>query len=209
MSRCLILMLAAWLAGCLAIGKHEAPTVVAPAPRSAGVQHSAPIDRQLTVALPTAAAMLDGRRVVARRAHNALSYLAGVAWPDAATRLLQDQVLAGLQDAGRLRAVERHGFGMHGDILLNLGLRRFEADYSGGEADAPAGRVDVQAILIDTLSGRAVGSRAFVCQHNAKARDAQAATRAVAAALAVCSAQVSDWVLTTAAVAETRAETRD
>lgn len=187
-----VLLLSLLLAGCIG-GKARAPLQVIAAPRPpAEATPAETIDRQLTVAVPSAAAMLDGSRVVARHGNGELAYLTGVSLPDSAPAMLRDALVAQLQAAG-FRAVERQGNGLRGDLSINLQLQRFEVDYS--DSSQPLARAHVQVLLIDSHSGRALGSRGFSAERVAVAGDAGQGVRALLLASAAVLTQATEWLV--------------
>ncbi len=196
--RLVLVLLGLLISGCVSLPSREPLRVIATTPLTstpAAPDTLASIDHQVTVALPSAAAMLDGQRLVARHGSGELAYLAGVSLPDSGPALIQDALVAALQQAG-FRAVERQGRGLHGDLSVNLQLQRFEVDYS--DSQQPRGRVALQVLLIDTRSGLALGSRGFSTDEPAEATDAAAGARALLVAVAKVLAQASEWLLASA-----------
>jgi cholesterol transport system auxiliary component len=197
------LLLSLLLAGCIG-GKARVPLQVIAAPTPVALSTPAPtIDRQLTVATPSAAAMFDGRRVVARHGDGELAYLSGVSLPDSAPAMLQDTLISQLQVAG-FRAVERQGNGLRGDLVVNLQLQRFEVDYS--DSRQPRGHVQLQVLLIDSRSGRALGSKGLSAEHVASASGAEQGVRALLAASAEVMVQAADWLVEAATSAPAESE---
>lgn len=179
------------LAGCLGTARKPLE-IVAPAPAVApAVPAPAAIDRQLVVALPSSTAMLDGSRVVARPRPGELAYLSGVALPDSAPHMLQDAVVEALSASG-LRAVARQGQGLRGDWSLNLQLLRFEVDYSAGEA---AGRVEIEALLVDARNGRAIARQRFTEATAAPRGDSRAGAEALLSAAQDAVSAIVGWIV--------------
>ncbi len=191
-----VILLCLLLAGCLGTQKRAPLQVITAPPAAVKSTPEVAIDRQLTVALPSAAAMFDGRRVVARHGNGELAYLSGVSLPDSAPALVRDALIFELQRAG-FRAVERQGNGLRGDLAVNLQLQRFEVDYS--DSRQPRGRVHLQVLLIDSHSGRALGSSGFSAERPSAASDAQQGVRALLAASTEVLEQASDWLVDAAA----------
>ena len=184
-----------FLAGCIGLQKQAPLQIVAlpPAGETASAATAArSIDRQLTVAKPSASAMLDGQRVVVRHGNDVFAYLAGVTLPDNAPRLLQDRLIEKLQRSG-FRAVERQGGGLRGDLLINLQLQQFEVDYS--EPQRPQAKVSIQLLLIDGSNGRVLESRRLESSLAAAVRPAGAA-RSLLLALDTALAEAADWLVT-------------
>ncbi len=177
------------LAACVG-GARKPLEIVALAPSTA-IRATVPIaiDRQLVVATPSAPAMFDGSRIVARPRPGELAYLSGVAWPDSAPRMLQDALVEALSASG-LRAVARQGQGLRGDWLLNLQIVRFEVDYSAGEA---AGRVEIEALLVDARSGRALARKRFEDAVPAPRGDSRVGAEALLSATRGVIAGIAEW----------------
>ena len=76
---------------------------------------------------------LDGTGIAARFPDSRLDYLAGARWPVRTPTLIESALIEALQDSGRLRSVQS-GFGrLRTTHSLSIEVRRFEADYTGGE----------------------------------------------------------------------------
>lgn len=187
----LLLMSTILLAGC-SWSAREAPQVVAPvAAELPAAAVAATVDRQLLVALPTSGAMLAGSRIVVRPRAGQLAYLAGVAWPDSAPRMLQDQLVDALQRARLARVVERQGSGLRGDLLLAVSLHRLEVDYSG---EQPQARVEFEATLVDAVDGVAHLQRRFTAAEPVAGADAQAAAQTLQQTLAAQLSALLGWL---------------
>lgn len=202
-----LLLLCLLLSACLGLNRKAVAPVIAPLPAGDPPASWPSVDRQLTISLPTVAAMLDSRRVLARPEADRLAYLADVSWADNPPRMLQSALVERLQRSGRLRAVQAQGVGLRGDFVLNLDLLRFEADYSGG--GAPRAQVEIAATLLAQRSGTAVASERVVCSQAASTRASTDAARAIGQAQLSCVDRLAGWTLTTLAGAAPPSETSD
>jgi cholesterol transport system auxiliary component len=189
----MVSLLCLLLTGCVGLASKPPLQIVAGAELLRSEPAATPkprIDRQLTVALPSAMALLDGERVVARHGAGELAYLAGVAFPDNAPRLLQDGLIEALQRTG-FGAVERQGSGLRGDLSITLQLQRFEVDYS--DSERPRGRIELQALLIDSRSGRALDSRRFEAAEAVAGDSAADGARALLSGSVRVLAEIAGW----------------
>jgi cholesterol transport system auxiliary component len=130
-----------------------------PAPGSSATA-AAPLLLGLTVARPRSATSLDTDRIAVVAAGRRFDYYAGVRWADAAPHMLQQQIVQGLVGSGRFAAVHSAPSRVPAELLLDVELRRFEADTSAG--GAPVVHVQLQASLIDTRRG--VRAASFVSE---------------------------------------------
>lgn len=194
MSRCRRVLIAGFslllLAGCL--GGRQAPLQIVdlPSARELASEPAPSAQLQLTVALPTSSALLDSPRVLVRQPSGELAYLSGLAWPDAAPRLLQDSLIGALHADPRLAAVERQGYGLRGDYLVHLQLQQLLIDYQHG----PQLQLAWTATLARSSDGRALARRRFSQHSPLAATAALPAAQALAAALADLSGETAAWL---------------
>lgn len=147
----IVLLLIATLAGTGCVGKalqsdHEAPAVV-----RLGVPDVRPGDASLpgaiTVARPRAPSSLDVERVAVRRPNLGFDYYLGLSWSEPAPEMLQRLLVETLAAEGRFAAVYAAPARVPTEYLLDVELRRFEAEYSDPEA-APTVQVQAQFTLL-------------------------------------------------------------
>lgn len=152
-----------------------------------------PVTWQLVVDEPYAAGALAGTRIAVRA--EALSYgvLSGARWSERAPRVVQDLLLRGFEDSGRIIGVGRASAGLRGDFQLLLELRRFEADYAGGRDVV----VEIVARLTRYASNEALATRRFAARQPIDGRGNAAVVAAFDAAMADLVPEVVDWALTT------------
>ncbi len=148
---------------------------------------------QLVVDEPYAAGPLAGSRIAVRAAAHSYGVLSGARWPERAPRVVQDLVLRGFDDAGRIIGVGRGSAGLRGDFALLLELRRFEADYRDGREVA----VTVGARLTRYASNEALATRVFEARVPIDGRGNDAVVAAFNAALASIVPELVDWTLIT------------
>jgi cholesterol transport system auxiliary component len=101
----------------------------------------------LTVVRPRAPAALDTDRIAVLDAGRRFDYYAGVRWAEPAPQMLQQNLVDALERSGRFAAVFAAPARVPAELMLDVELRRFEADASAG--GAPVVHVLVQASLVD------------------------------------------------------------
>ena len=112
-----------------------------------------PLKSDLLVSVEATAPGLDGTGIAARFPGSRLDYLAGARWPVRTPALVEAALIEALQDSGRLRSVQS-GFGrLRTTHSLSVEVRRFEADYTGGEI--PVAQVAL-AVTVGRQSDRRV-----------------------------------------------------
>ncbi len=183
------------LAGCsvLASGDRHPITIYAPQARVA-VDASWPrVDWQLAVAKPAAARLVDSPRINVRPTPGELEVYRGATWSQPATDMLEDALLRGFEDSGRIGAVARIATGIRSDYKLAIDLRRFEADYAGNAR--PAATIELNAKLIHSLDQRVVASRTFLVTEPAADTAVPSVATAFETALARTTTELIGWTL--------------
>lgn len=183
------------LAGCsvLASGDRHPITIYAPQARVA-VDASWPrVDWQLAVAKPAAARLVDSPRINVRPTPGELEVYRGATWSQPATEMLEDALLRGFEDSGRIGAVARIATGIRSDYKLAIDLRRFEADYAGNAR--PAATIELNAKLIHSLDQRVVASRTFLVAEPAADTAVPSVATAFETALARTTTELIGWTL--------------
>jgi cholesterol transport system auxiliary component len=144
---------------------------------------------QLLVAEPSALAILDTERVVARPSSGQVAYLADVQWSDRLPRLLQARILQTFENSSRLRAVGRPGERLTGDFQLVTDIRGFHIS----AAAEPAAEVEIAAKLVSDKTGRILGARVFRAVVPATATEGAAAVQAIDAAFGEVVRELVKW----------------
>ena len=183
------------LAGCsvLAGGDRQSVTIYAPQVRVQADPAWPQVDWQLVLAKPSAARLVDSPRINVRPSPGELEVYRGATWSQPATDMLEDTLLRGFEDSGRIAAVARIATGIRSDYKLTTDLRRFEADYRGG--DTPAATIELNAKLIHSVDQRVVAARTFVVAEPAASADIPAVARAFETALDKVSTDLIGWTL--------------
>jgi len=156
----------------------------------------APLDALVLVARPIVAPGLDSDHIALVHPGRRLDYYAGGVWGAPVPEVIQNVVVASLQNTGRLRGVQRDLANFRPDFVLQLDVRAFQAEYADG--GAPHVRVDLIATIGRLSDRRSVLSFAAASDEAAAANtmtDVTAAfDRALQAATGTLLAQVIDYV---------------
>jgi cholesterol transport system auxiliary component len=129
------------------------------------------------VAAEATAPGLEGTGIAGRWPGSRIDYLAGARWPVRTPALIEAALIEALQDSGRLRSVQGDFSRFRATHTIMLEVRRFEADYTGGEP--PVAQVAL-AVTIGRQSDRRVLAAFIVA---AEQRASENRVSAVVAAL--------------------------
>jgi cholesterol transport system auxiliary component len=171
------------LAGCTSLFHSDAKpeqTYVLRAPdlRSEGAAPTAATDGSATpapaavplavlqVAHPLAAPGLDGAHIMLVQADNRMNFYLGSRWPAPLPDVVEALAADTLRGSGDWQSIEGSGSPFPAQYLLQISVRRFDADYSRGGA-APT----VEVVLDCTLGARTGRElvASFIAQGNAQA----------------------------------------
>jgi cholesterol transport system auxiliary component len=162
----LIVLLAGTLAltACsMLVGKREDLVVYAPAlARVADAPPRSERHWQLSVAEPRAISPLDGSHIAVMPVAGEVQTYKGVRWRDTSPVLIQQLLLEAFQNSAGLAGVGSSASALHADFALQSDLSDFQAEYRGASIPTVVIRLNTQ--LVDTSSGRALTSRAFVVE---------------------------------------------
>lgn len=183
------------LSGCsvLAGGDRQSTTIYAPQVRVAADPAWPQVNWQLSIAKPSAARLVDSPRINVRPTPGELEVYRGATWSQPATDMLEDTLLRGFEDSGRISAVARIATGIRSDYKLTTDLRRFEADYRGG--DLPAATIELNAKLIHSIDQRVVASRTFLIAEPASSAELPNVAHAFEGALDKVASELIGWTL--------------
>lgn len=183
------------LAGCsvLAGGDRQSITIYAPQVRVQADPGWPQVSWQLAIAKPSAARLIDSPRINVRPTPGELEVYRGATWAQPATDILEDTLLRGFEDSGKIDAVARIATGIRSDYKLTTDLRRFESDYRGGEV--PAATIELNAKLIHSLDQRVVAARTFVVAEPAASAEISSVAASFETALNKTSSELIGWTL--------------
>ena len=183
------------LAGCsiLSSGERNPTVIYAPQARISADPAWPQVAWQLAIAKPSAARLVDSPRINVRPTPGELQVYRGASWSQPATDMLEDTVLRGFEDSGRIGAVARIAAGIRADYKLAIDLRRFESDYAGGSV--PAATIELNAKLIHSIDQRVVASRTVLVAEPAADTEIASVTSAFQTALGKPTTELVGWTL--------------
>jgi len=130
------------------------------APAASSNAYAAAAGKPATVAIVVARlrapSSLDTDRIAVVEAGRRFDYYAGVRWSEAAPQMLQQNLVTALTDSGAFAGVYAAPSRVPAELLLDVELRRFEADTAA--AGPPVAHVQVQASLVDSRRSDRVAS---------------------------------------------------
>ena len=141
------------VAGCFGGLKNGVPPPVNYRISAPKLAPGEPLAADVLLAVAATAPGLDGTGIAGRWPGSRIDYLAGVRWPVRTPALVESALIEALQDSGRLRSVQGDFGRFRTTHSLTLEVRRFEADYTGGEP--PVARVAL-AVTVGRQSDRGV-----------------------------------------------------
>lgn len=118
----------------------------------------------LQVAHPLTAPGLEGPHIILVQADHRMNFYLGSRWSGPVPDVVEALAVDTLRSAGEWQSVEDSGSPFPADYLLQISVRRFEADYSAG-----GGAPTVAVVLDCTLGSRAGLIGSFVAQGSAAA----------------------------------------
>lgn len=190
------LLFAATLAGCSILSggsSKDRANIYAPDPRVAADPSWPAVRWQLAVVPATSARMIDSLRIAVRPTPGEIQVYKGATWAKSPTSMLEDALLRGLEDSGKIPAVARQGSGIAADFRLIMDVRRFEADYAG--AAVPSATIEVNAKLLHSIDQQIVASQTFLTRQPAASTSAADAAAAFDPALSDIARQLAGWTL--------------
>jgi len=137
--------------------------------------------------------MVDSPRINVRPTPSELEIYKGASWAQPATDIIEDTLLRGFEDSGRLRGVARTAAGIRADYKLATDIRRFESDYQGQAT--PTVVIEVNAKLIHTTDQRVVADRTFRQAQPVGSTDVPAVAAAFERGLQQLAQDVVGWTL--------------
>jgi len=128
----------------------RAPTAVPAAPPAATAAPPA-ATLSLRVVRPVADPGLDSAHIMLVQADHRMNFFSGSRWPAPAPELLESLAVQTLRASGEWASVQDSASPFPSDYLLQIHVRRFEADYTGG------GAAPVAQVALDCTVGRRQG----------------------------------------------------
>jgi len=187
--------LIASLGACSLLGSSErsAVTIYSPVVSIQADPGWPTVDWQLVLVKPSAARVIDSPRINVRPTPAELEVYKGVSWAQPATDMLDDAMVRGFEDSGRIAGVARSTTGIRADYKLALDIRRFEADYRG--QPTPTALIEVNAKLIHVIDQRVVADRTFRQEQPVSGTAVAEVARAMEQGLKGVTTEVVGWTL--------------
>lgn len=145
---------------------------------------------QLLVDEFKAAAVIDTSRIVFQPSVNEVKYYAGARWSDRAPNMIQDLLVATLQNSGRFAAVARANSELMGDFMLMGDIRSFAAVEEQGKTQV---RILFLVQLVQAHDRSIVASRSFSANVAPMGSGMKAVIAAYDAALRQVLDEISVW----------------
>lgn len=188
-------VLLASLSGCsiLAGGDRQQVTIYSPALQVQVDDAWPTVAWQLVLSKPSATRMVDSPRINVRPTPAELEIYSGATWAQPATDMIEDALLRGFEDSGRIAGVARSAAGIRADYRLATDIRRFESDYRGQAT--PTVVIEINAKLIHVVDQRVVVDRTFRQEQPVGSTDVPAVAAAFEKGLNAITAEVVGWTL--------------
>ena len=180
-------------AGCSILPEKTPLSLYAPDPRIQPAADWPSVAWQLVVPRPSAGALVDSARIAVRPVPAELQVYKGAVWTQPGPDIVQDAIVHGFEDSGRIGGVARRGEGINADFQLLLDVRRFESDYGG--TGTPSAVVEIGAKLLADDADRVVASRLFRHAVPAGGTDVGSVAAAFEQALGDATRDVVGWTL--------------
>ena len=153
------------------------------------------VDWQLVLVKPSAARVVDSPRINVRPTPSELEVYKGVSWAQPATDMVDDALVRGFEDSGRIAGVARATAGIRADYKLALDVRRFESDYNGQAT--PNALIEINAKLIHVVDQRVVADRTFRQEQPVGSTGTAQVASAFEQGLKAITTELVGWTLTT------------
>ena len=166
------------MAGCSGFRSDEAPAqvyTIDPVFEASKVETPATAP-SLRLLRPLVAPGLDNERIALRRSSQRLDYYAASRWPTPVPEFVQSLAIEALRASGKYRAVQSDGAAFAADEVLQIEIRRFQAEYSG--EGAPVVHVQLLATLGNRTDRKALASVSAESSVNASENRMQAVVAA-------------------------------
>ena len=146
------------------------PAATSPPAGASAAAAATPAPASLRVIRPVADPGLETSRIMLVQADHRMNFYSGSRWPAPATQLVEALAVETLRATGAWTSVEDSTSPFPSDYLLQIHVRRFEADYTEG------GGAPVVHVVLDCVVGRRQG-REVLATFTASGSAAAAANR--------------------------------
>jgi phospholipid/cholesterol/gamma-HCH transport system substrate-binding protein len=122
----------------------------------ASTEEKRPLEKQITVADPSALLTYDSERILAQVDGNQLAPIGNARWADSLTKLVQSRIIQSFENTGSLNEVIRPSEGGAPELQLTTEIRKFQI------VNAPERTAEVQiAAKVIAADGHIVAARIF------------------------------------------------
>src|SRR6202012_5260831 len=184
------------LAGCSdLIGPSSTPQQLYVLRPSGGASTTGPkVSWSLAIAATTISDHLESSRIALTQPDNSVDYYAGSAWTDHLPKLVQDALVEGFENSGRIAAVSADSGGFHPEYILEAQIRDFEARYSQPDG-IPTAWIRVESKIAPSKGREIVASLNSIHQVQATANSVAAAVQAFNDAMGPILSDIVNWAL--------------
>lgn len=183
----------AMLSACSILPEKSPQSLYAPDPRIQPDPSWPQVDWQLIVPRPTASTLIDSARIAVRPQPGELQVYKSAVWTQPVPGIVQDAVVHGFEDSGRIVGVARRGEGINGRYQLQLDIRRFDSDY--GTGSVPVATIEIGAKLVDNLTNQVIVAKLFRQTVPATGTDVGRVAAAFEQALGTATREIVGWTL--------------
>jgi len=184
------------LAGCSdLIGPSSTPQQLYVLRPTGGVSTTgAKVSWSLVTNATTTSEHLASSRIALMQPDNSVDYYANSAWTDRLPHLVQDALVEGFENSGRIAAVSSDSDGFHADYILEAQIRDFEARYSSPDG-IPTVWIRIESKLAPSKGREIVASLNSIHQVQATANSVAAAVQAFDDAMGPVLSDIVNWAL--------------
>jgi cholesterol transport system auxiliary component len=151
----------------------------------------------LAILRPDVPGGLDNNRVALVQPDGTMDYYAKATYPDRLASTIEDTVVDGFENSGRIDAVAGEEQALHADYNLLVEVKDFSAHYAAPDG-IPTVTVAVNAKLVTAHGRNIIASKTFIQSGPAGANSAAATVQGLQQGLGTIVKQVVDWTLVTA-----------
>ena len=182
------------LASCLPkLDPGPAPIRVRLNPAMPGNTGEAPLNRQITVAMPRAAGDIDNDRIALAFHTREVRYLSGLRWAGNLAPMIQAQIMQALESTGVFSGVGDEVTGLSARARLQTDIRQFALVYASEEG-LPVAEFAATFRLLNMSEAKIAATRQVDIQVPASGTDNPALIEAMEKALAQGLGEMAPWV---------------
>jgi cholesterol transport system auxiliary component len=185
------------LCSCISLGDSTEMKVYSPNARIEADGSWPSASTSLVVIKPLASNAIDTRRIVVRPSPDTMNVYAEASWSEPVPSLIQNAVVHGFEDSGKIRSVGRQTDGLRSDLALLMDVRHFESAYAI-DAKTPDVLIEIHAKLLEHPSAKVRASKTFRVSVPAADKQVPAVVNAFEQAMKKINAEIIGWTLSNA-----------